>query len=89
MMYLKFGFGRGLQDACIDIRAGRLTRDKAVEIVNKYDGEYPEKNIPVFCDYYQMTKEEWDDNIDRWANKELLEKRDGRWKKKFDLAAIC
>ncbi len=83
MMYLKFGFGRGLQDACIDIRAGRLTREKAVEIVRKYDGEYPEKNIPVFCDYYQMTRKEFDAVLDRHANKDLFEKKDGIWKPKF------
>lgn len=46
MMYLKFGFGRCLQDACIDIIKGRLAREEAVEIVAKYDREYPEKSIP-------------------------------------------
>lgn len=83
MMYLKFGFGRGLQDACIDIRAGRLSREEAVEIVNKYDGEYPEENIPVFCEYYKMTKEEFDSVLDRHANKELFEKKNGIWTPKF------
>lgn len=83
LMYLKFGFGRGLQDACIDIRAGRLTREKAVEIVNKYDGEYPEKNIPTFCEYYGMTREEFDAVLDKHANKELFEKKDGIWRPKF------
>lgn len=86
MMYLKFGFGRGLQDACIDIRAGRLTREKAVEIVNQYDGEYPEKNIQVFCDYYQMTKADFDAVLDKHANKELFEKIDGIWRPKFKIS---
>ena len=82
MMYLKFGFGRALQDACIDIRAGRLSREEAIELVERYDGEYPEKSIPLFCDYYQMTKEAFDAVLDRHANRELLEKRDGRWSKR-------
>ncbi|MBE5959660.1 MAG: N-acetyl sugar amidotransferase [Lachnospiraceae bacterium] len=85
MMYLKFGFGRCLQDACIDIRKGRLTRDDALDMVAKYDGEYPEKNIPVFLDYYGMTKEEFDAVLDRHANKDLFEKRDGIWKPKFTI----
>ncbi|MCR5419374.1 MAG: N-acetyl sugar amidotransferase [Lachnospiraceae bacterium] len=86
MMYLKFGFGRGLQDACIDIRAGRLSRKKAVEYVNKYDGEYPKNNISLFCDYYQMTKEEFDSVLDKHANKELFEKKDGIWTPKFRIS---
>lgn len=83
MMYLKFGFGRGLQDACIDIRAGRLSRQEAVEIVNKYDGEYPEKSIPLFLEYFKMSKEEFDAVLDRHANKELFEKVNGIWRPTF------
>lgn len=83
MMYLKFGFGRGLQDACIDIRAGRLSRQEAVEIVNKYDGEYPEKSIPLFLDYYKMTKEEFDTVLDKHVNKELFKKVEGVWRPVF------
>lgn len=86
MMYLKFGFGRGLQDACIDIRAGRLTRSQAIEMVSKYDGEYPKQSIPAFCEYYQMTREVFDSVIDRHANKELFEKKSGVWMPKFVIA---
>lgn len=83
MMYLKFGFGRALQDACIDIRSGRLSRDEAIGMVNKYDGEYPEKSIPLFLDYYQMTREEFNDVLDRHANKELFRKENGIWRPVF------
>ncbi len=85
MMYLKFGFGRCLQDACIDIRSGRLTRDQAVDYCNKYDGEYPTENIPVFLDYFKMTKEEFDEVLDRHVNKELFEKIDGVWRPTFKI----
>lgn len=83
MMYLKFGFGRCLQDACIDIRGGRITREQAVDLVRKYDGEYIEADIPVFLDYYQMTKDEFDAVLDRHVNKELFIKENGIWKPKF------
>ena len=85
MMYLKFGFGRCLQDACIDIRAGRITRDEAVKLVKQYDGEYPRDNIEKFLDYYQMTKDEFDAVLDRHANKDLFFKEKGIWKPKFDI----
>lgn len=85
MMYLKFGFGRGLQDACIDIRFGRLSRQEAVEIVNKYDGEYPEKNIPVFLDYYKMSKKEFDAILDKHVNKRLFKKVNKIWRPTFTI----
>ena len=85
MMYLKFGFGRASQDACIDIRAGRLSREEAVKIVNEYDGEYPEKSIPLFLEYFKMSKDEFEAVIDKHANKELFEKINGVWQRKFEI----
>ena len=86
MMYLKFGFGRCLQDACIDIRFGRLHREEAVELVKKYDGEYIEEYIPTYLEYYQMEKTAFEDVLDFHANKELFEKINGVWKPKFTIA---
>ena len=43
LMYLKFGFGRANQDACIEIRRGAMERDQAINLLNLYDGEYPGK----------------------------------------------
>lgn len=86
LMYLKFGFGRCLQDACIDIRFGRLTREQALELIKKYDGEYIEEYIPLYLDYYQMTREEFNAVLDKHANKDLFEKKGGIWKPKFRIA---
>ncbi len=85
-MYLKFGFGRCSQDACIDIRIGSIDREKGKELILKYDDVYPEAFEERYLKYYGMTKEEWDANIDKWANKELLYKdeKTGRWKKNFN-----
>lgn len=72
-----------MQDACIDIRAGRLSREEAVKMVNQYDGEYPEESIPLFLDYFKMDKAEFDAVLDRHANKELFKKVNGIWKPTF------
>ena len=78
-MYIKFGFGRATQDAGIEIRRGSMTRDQAVNLVRLYDGHYPEEFIGVYLDYYQMSMDEFDEVIDRWANRDLFHKIDGRW----------
>lgn len=83
LMYLKFGFGRANQDACIEVRRGAMDREQAINLVRLYDGHYPEEFMKQYLNYYQMSQEDFDLVLDRYANKELFEKIDGRWKPKF------
>ncbi len=85
LMYLKFGFGRANQDACIEVRRGAMDRDQAVNLVTLYDGHYPEGFMDLYLNYYQMTQDEFDAVLDRYANQVLFEKVDGRWKPKFTI----
>ena len=82
-MYLKFGFGRCTQDVCIDIRTGDITKEEGLDKIKKYDEEYPEMYEERYLEYYQMTREEFHAVIDKWANKDLLEKKNGVWVKKY------
>ena len=84
-MYLKFGFGRANQDACIEIRRGAMDRQQAVNLVRLYDGHYPEEFIELYLRYFQMSQSEFDAVLDRYANKALFEKIDGRWTPKFEV----
>ena len=86
LMYLKFGFGRANQDACIEVRRGAMDREQAVNLVRLYDGHYPEEFIQKYLAYYQMTQAEFNVVLDHYANQELFEKVDGRWKPKFVVA---
>jgi N-acetyl sugar amidotransferase len=83
LMYLKFGFGRATQDAGIEIRRGSMTRDQALNLVRMYDNAYPRDLIPVYLEYYGMTKDEFDAVLDRYANRALFDKVDGVWQPKF------
>jgi N-acetyl sugar amidotransferase len=83
LMYLKFGFGRATQDAGIEIRRGAMTREQALNLVMAYDNQYPHEFLDLYLDYYQMTKDEFDEVLDRYANKSLFEKIDGIWQPKF------
>lgn len=86
LMYLKFGFGRANQDACIEVRRGAMGREQAVNLVRLYDGHFPEEFIELYLTYYRMTLNEFDAVLDRYANKDLYEKIGGRWKPKFVVA---
>jgi len=83
LMYLKFGFGRANQDACIEVRRGAMDRQQAVNLVKLYDGLYPEDYVETYLDYYDMTLLEFDAVLDKWVNQDLFEKRDNRWKPRF------
>jgi N-acetyl sugar amidotransferase len=83
LMYLKFGFGRCSQDVGIDIRRGAMTRKQGVALVKRYDGEYPEPFIQDYLEYFRMTQAEFDDALDRHANRDLFNKVNGRWQPVF------
>jgi len=85
LMYLKFGFGRANQDACIEIRRGAMTRHQALNLVSIYDGEYPEKFINLYLDYYQIGQSEFDEILDKFVNRKLFTKVNGRWQPNFKI----
>lgn len=86
LMYLKFGFGRATQDAGIEIRRGAMHRDQAINLVQLYDNQFPHDFIELYLDYYEMTRSEFDEVLDKYANKDLFIKQDGLWIPKFEVA---
>lgn len=79
LMYLKFGFGRCSQDVGIDIRRGSMTRKQGINLIKKYDGEFPEQYVGAYLGYFGISVPEFDEVIDKWANKSLFEKSNRRW----------
>ena len=84
MMYLKFGFGRATQDAGIEIRRGAMTREQGLNLVRLYDSYFPDEYLDYYLDYYNMSKEEFDSIIDKWANKKLFTKINNLWTPIFE-----
>ena len=68
LKFVKYGFGRATDHACIDIRNNRLTREEGKDLVNKFDGKYPHKSIEAFIEYSGMSKVEIDEIIDSYTN---------------------
>lgn len=85
IMYLKFGFGRANQDASIEIRRGAMDRDQAVNLVELYDGVFPEHFKDIYLAYYQMTEKEFDAALDKWVNRDLFQKINEKWIPQFKI----
>jgi len=76
LKFVKYGFGRATDHACIDIRNKRLTRAEGLELVKKHDGKYPSLSINAFIEYSGMSKEEIDTIIDSYTNPVLFRMND-------------
>ena len=74
--FLKFGFGRATDHACLLVRRGRLDRQTALQLVRKHDGKYPRtylgKNLDTILEKIKMTNAEFDEICDQFTNREIF-----------------
>ncbi len=76
--FFKFGFGQCTDHACYDIREGKITREEAIELVKKYDGKCGSKYIKDFCNYINITTDEfW--SVVNASHGPMWENKDGSW----------
>lgn len=77
--FLKFGFGRTTDLACLHIRRQRLTRQDGVEAVKKLDGKFPweylGKSLEEILRPLDISVDEFVTVCDRFTNKKIF-KRD-------------
>ncbi len=79
MQYIKFGFGRCVRDTSRFIQNGHLTRNKALNLAKKYDGEFPQKILPMILEYYDFDRKEFENIVDQHRNKEIWEYKEKNW----------
>lgn len=74
--FLKFGFGRATDLACMHVRRGRLTRSDAMTMVRLHDGKFPWTYLGVPIEDVLadigMTLDEFVSVCDRFTNKRLF-----------------
>jgi N-acetyl sugar amidotransferase len=78
--FLKFGFARTTDIACLHLRRGRLTRQDALEIVKERDGKFPwtylGKPLEEILAPLDLSVAEFIKTCDRFTNKKIF-LRDG------------
>jgi N-acetyl sugar amidotransferase len=74
--FLKFGFGRATDIACLHVRRGRITRDDAFAMVRTHDGKFPwsylGKSLEEILEPLDLTLEELVRICDRFTNKKIF-----------------
>lgn len=83
--YLKFGFWRPTDQTCYDIWNKNLSREDAVKIVNSLQNEKPFNDIEDFLNFHMITREEFDETVEKFRNKDIWHYINGEWKLKYKL----
>lgn len=77
--FIKFGIGRATADTAHEIRDGIRSRDEAIQLVKKYDDEFPAKYYKEFLQYIDITEDEFTEFVDSWRSEHIWMKKDGKW----------
>ena len=76
--FLKFGFARATDIACLHVRRGRITRQDALDIVLARDGKFPwtylGKPLKEILDPLDLSIDEFIKICDRFTNKKIFKR---------------
>ncbi|MET3997006.1 N-acetyl sugar amidotransferase [Bradyrhizobium sp. S3.9.2] len=75
--FLKFGFGRATDIACLHIRRGRISREDGLEMVRRHDGKFPwsylGKSLEDILEPLDLTVDEFVDVCDQFTNRRIFQ----------------
>jgi len=78
LRYFKFGFGRATDDVNEAIRSGRLSRTEGVKIAQEFDGVCSDGIIERYCEYTEISVNEFWEVAISFVNKDLFSVASGQ-----------
>ncbi|MBD78436.1 MAG: LPS biosynthesis protein PseA [Crocinitomicaceae bacterium] len=85
--FIKFGLGRATYDASQEIRNNHITREEGVALVNRFDGEFPDRYFEEIMDYIELDSEKFHQLADEFRSPHLWAKNaSGEWKLRHNVA---
>ena len=67
----------------MEVRHRHITREEAVALVNRYDGEFPQKYFPEFLEYLDMDETVFWEVADGLRTEHLWHKINDQWQLKY------
>ena len=83
--YYKFGFGKVTEIVSEEIRYRGMEREKAIDLVKRFDGKCSRENIESFCDFIELSVGDFWKIVDSFVNKNLFSKIKGVWQPTFEV----
>lgn len=77
--YIKFGIGRATYDASQEIRNKHITREEGVALVNRFDGEFPDRYFSETMEYLGINEDHFYDLCTNFRSPHLWTKDEGNW----------
>ena len=77
--FIKTGRGRATEDAAVEVRNKIITREEAVALVKKYDGEFPKKYFKECLDHMKITEEDFLSTVDKFRSPHIWGKEKDKW----------
>lgn len=79
LKYLKYGYGRATDHAAREVRHGRMTREEAIELVERYDHNRP-GDLDYILNFLELTEQEFEDAIGPMRDEDIwTQTGDGDW----------
>lgn len=79
--FIKFGIGRATYDASQEVRNKHITREEAVALVKKFDGEFPDRYFAEIMEYLNIDPDYFRNELaDKFRSPHLWAKVNGEWK---------
>ena len=75
----KFGFTRAWDNLAVEIRNGRVTRERAIEILLELGDQTPHEDIADFCRYAGIDEPRLHSIADSFRNRDIWKEKDGVW----------
>ena len=82
LSYIKFGIGRTTSDSAHEVRDNKITREEAITLVKKYDGEFPKKYFTETLEYLDISEDYFWKVIDSWRSPHIWRKNNNEWELK-------
>ena len=79
LAHVKFGIGRATSDAGHELRDRHITREEAISLVQRYDGEFPARYFAEFLSYLDITENHFWEVVDAWRPVHLWLRDGDRW----------
>ena len=76
LKYLKFGYGRATDDASMEIRHGRMSREEGIAMVKRYDAQEP-KSLDFYCEFLGISKAHFYELVDQQRDQQIWSRNPG------------
>ena len=80
LKWYKFGFTRLFDNLSLEIRNGRITRDRAIEIIRAAGDQTPHADIEKFCAFAGISVQRFFEIGERFRNHAIWTRADGVWR---------